>query len=228
MARKSTARSPTVEPSRPISVHVELPRPLPVRVEKPSPEPVRWRELVRELFRNRVTWALISLSALSVFLGASSPPRTALFACGNGPSLAVQYPTRLFSDQAGALDLSLENRTTALLTGTMVVRFDGLPIRMEDGYITALEVKGLPPGSSEGFRLSFRPHVQPFQGGQNTISLTWVAEGETVPCLPPDGSAPVVHTWPLPLSGLVRWLRAAPLSLLAQALWEWLKQRMME
>lgn len=224
MTGKPRSVSRTVDSSHPLPVQVELTRPIPVRLEKPPPEPFR----PQDLLRNRIAWVLAIFSVILLFVWARSLPHRSKVTCGNGPVLTVhvQYPAHLFFDQTSTLDLSLHNSTAAPLTGTVMVRFEDLPVRIEGGHTTALEVRNLLPGASAGFQVSFQPHVRSFRCGEGTLSLFWAAEGGTAPCNPSDGGALTVKIWPLPF-GPVRWLRVAPLSLLAQALWEWLKRRMM-
>jgi len=215
-------------PREPRKVLVEPAGTLPVRLEEKPPEPFRWREFLR----NPLAWALAVLSAAFLLIGGLSGPACIVLTCGPQIAIHLEYPRWLSTGDEGVLRLTLQNETAAPLTGIVTLHFLGpLPVQLEEGQTTRLEVRELPPLASAGRSVTFRIHSPPlfFRPGALRFSVRWTTAEDTALCRTPEGtetfriSLAPIHS----LQELSRWLRSSPLSLIALALWEWAKKRVL-
>ncbi len=215
-------------PREPRKVLVEPAGTLPVRLEEKPPEPFQWREFLR----NPVALALVVLSATSLLIWGLSGPTCILLTCGPQMAIHLEYPRWLSTGDEGVLRLTLRSETAAPLTGTVALHFLGpLPVQLEEGQTTRLEVQGLPSLASAGYAVAFRIHSPPrfFRPGALRFSVRWTTAEDTALCRAPDG-AEVFRISLAPIHGLQElshWLRSSPLSLVALALWEWAKKRIL-
>jgi len=215
-------------PREPRKVLVEPAGALPVRLEEKPPEPFRWREFLR----NPAAWVLAFLSVTSLLIWGLSVPAYTVLTCGPQMAIHLEYPRWLSTGDEGMLRLTLQNETSDPLTGTVALHFLGpLPVQLEKGQTTRLEVQGLPSLAAAGYTVTFRIHSPPrfFRPGALRFSVRWTTADRTALCRAPDG-AEVFRVSLAPLHGLqalFRWLRSSPLSLIALALWEWAKKRIL-
>jgi hypothetical protein len=216
-------------PREPRKIIVEPAGTLPVRLEEKPPEPFRWREFLR----NPAAWVLAFLSVTSLLIWWLSGPVCIVLTCGPQIAIHLEYPRWLSTGDEGVLRLTLQNETSDPLTGTVALHFLGpLPVQLEKGQTTRLEVQGLPSLAAAGYTVAFQIHSAPtfFRSGSLRFSVRWTTADSTALCRTSDG-AEVFRVSLAPIHGLQelsRWLRSSPLSLVALALWEWVKKRILK
>lgn len=213
------------EPRR---VVLEQTGPIWVQLEEKPAAPFSWQAF----WQNRVTWLLLGFSVVCVFLALFLLPVCESLACEGGIQVSVEYPRIISTGDSWPLRLTVQNGAALPLTGTLSLNFLGpLPVQVGEGQSTQVEVEGLPPMASTGFSLSLRVHAPMlfFRSDAVNFSLRWTTAEGTALCRTPEGRE-VLRIGLAPvhgLQGLSRWLRSTPLSLVALALWEWVKKQIL-